>query len=198
MSKTVKLRIEPMTQEAFSPYGEVWDAREHPADHRESFSVSYRPEGGMPTASIMWQPYQSLTFTKLERHFHATHVFIPLSGSPAAVAVALATDKNDPTAVPNPGDVRAFLIDGTKGFAYKKGTWHSLDRYILSPPGTTFVILNQSPNPTLLDGGARLAASPGEVADCGLHGGIQPAPPGPGYRLESHPSGAKGCGGSDF
>ena len=148
MSKTVKLRIEPMTEEAFSPYGEVWDAREHPPDHRESFSVSYRPEGGMPTASIMWQPYQSLTFTKLERHFHATHVFIPLSGSPAAVAVALATDEKDLTAIPNPGDVRAFLIDGTKGFAYKKGTWHSLDRYILSPPGTTFVILNQSPNPT--------------------------------------------------
>ena len=147
MSKTVKLRIEPMTEEAFSPYGELWDAREHPSDHRESFPVDYRPEG-KPTASIMWQPYRSLTFTKLERHFHATHVFIPLSGSPAAVAVALATDENDPTSIPNPGDVRAFLIDGTKGFAYKKGTWHSLDCYILSPPGTTFVMLNQSPNAT--------------------------------------------------
>ena len=78
-----------------------------------------------------------MTFTKLERHFHATHVFIPLSGSLAAVAVALPTDENALTAIPDPGDVQAFLIDGTKGFAFKKGTWHSLDRYLLSPPGAT-------------------------------------------------------------
>ena len=31
--------------------------------------------------------------------------------------------------IPDPRDVLAFLIDGSKGFAYKKGTWHSLDRY---------------------------------------------------------------------
>ena len=28
------------------------------------------------------------------------------------------------------------------------GTWHSLDRYILHPPGATFVIINVEPNPT--------------------------------------------------
>ena len=147
MSRTVRLKIEPMTEEAFRPYGEVWEAKEHPSDHRQSFPTDYQPEG-KPTASIMWQPYQTLTFTKLERHFHATHVFIPVSGSLAAVAVAPPTDENDVTAIPDPKDVRAFLIDGTKGFAYKKGTWHSLDRYILSPPGTTFVTFNQLPNPT--------------------------------------------------
>ena len=147
MSRTVKLKVEPMTEEAFRPYGEVWEAKEYPSDHRQSFPTAYQPEG-KATASVMWQPYQTLTFTKLERHFHATHVFIPVSGSLAAVAVAPPTDENDPMAIPDPKNVRAFLIDGTKGFAYKKGTWHSLDRYILSPPGTTFVTLNQLPNPT--------------------------------------------------
>ena len=147
MSKTIKLKIEPMTEETFRPYGEVWDSKEHSSDHRQSFSVDYQPEG-TPTASIMWQPYQTLTFTKLERHFHSTHVFIPVSGSLAAVAVAHPTDLNDQMAMPDPSQVRAFLIDGNKGFAYKKGTWHSLDRYILTPPGTTFVTFNQSPNPT--------------------------------------------------
>ncbi|MCE2404563.1 MAG: ureidoglycolate lyase [Dehalococcoidia bacterium] len=147
MTRTVRLKVEPMTAESFSPYGEVWDAREHPADHRQSFQVAYDPEG-KPTGSVMWQPYQTLTFTKLERHFHATHVFIPLSGSLAAVAVALGTDENDPNSIPDPDDVRAFLIDGTKGFCYKRATWHSLDRYILNPPGTTFITFNNSPNPT--------------------------------------------------
>ncbi len=147
MTRTVRLKVEPMTPESFSPYGEVWDAREHPADHRQSFPVAYDPEG-KPTGSVMWQPYQTRTFTKLERHFHATHVFIPLSGSLAAVAVALGTDENDPNSIPDPDDVRAFLIDGTKGFCYKRATWHSLDRYILNPPGTTFITFNNSPNPT--------------------------------------------------
>ena len=147
MSRTVKLNIEPMTEEAFSPYGEVWDAKEHPSDHRQMFPVHYQPEG-RPTATVLWQPYQTLTFTKLERHFHATHVFIPVSGSMAAIAVGLPTDEDDPIAIPDPDTVRAFLIDGTKGFGYKKATWHTLDRYILSPPGTTFVAFNNSPNPT--------------------------------------------------
>ena len=147
MSRTVKLRIEPMTEEAFRPYGEIWDAKERPLDHRQIFPVDYKPEG-KPKAAILWQPYQTLTFSKLERHFNAADVFIPVSGSLAAVAVAPPTDENDPTAIPDSSDVRAFLIDGTKGFAYKKGTWHSLDRYILFPPGTTFVVLYQSPNPT--------------------------------------------------
>ena len=38
--------------------------------------------------------------------------------------------------------------EATQGFVYKTGTWHSLDRYILSPPGASFVILNVDPNPT--------------------------------------------------
>ena len=147
MSRMVRLKIEPMTEESFSPYGEVWDAREQPADHRADFDVTFQPLGAA-TAKVMWQPYQTLTFTKLERHFHGTHVFIPVSGSLAAVAVAPATDENDPTAYPDVDDVRAFLIDGAKGFAYKRGVWHSLDRHILAPPGATFVMFNDSPNPT--------------------------------------------------
>ena len=147
MARTVTIKIEPMTAESFSPFGEVWDAREYPSDHRQSFQVAYQPEG-KATASVMWQPYQTMTFTQLERHFHATHVFIPVSGSLAAVAVSLATDENDPTAIPDPSDVRAFLIDGTKGFCYKRATWHSLNRLILNPPGTTFISFNTSPNHT--------------------------------------------------
>ena len=55
MSRTVKLKIEPLTEEAFGPYGDVWDAKEHPSEHRQSFPLNYQPEG-KPTASIMWQP----------------------------------------------------------------------------------------------------------------------------------------------
>ena len=182
MARTVKIKIEPMTEESFRPYGEVLDAKEYPSDHRQSFPVRYTPEG-KPTASVMWQPHQTLTFTKLERHFHPTHMFIPVSGSLAAVAVARPTDENDPMAIPDPSDVRAFLIDGTKGYAYKQGTWHSLDRYILAPPGTTFINFNNTPNPT-------------QTVD--FMEGFQSTPQGLVYRQESHPYRDEGFGGADF
>ena len=64
------------------------------------------------------------------------------------VCVAAPTDLDDLQAVPRPEEVRAFLIDPGRPFAFARGTWHSLDRYVLSPPGSTFVILNVDPNPT--------------------------------------------------
>ena len=97
---------------------------------------------------VIWQPFEGRRFRLLERHFAVTQAFIPLEGSPAVVAVAAPTDIEDPDAIPRPEDVRAFLIDPGKGYAYKTGTWHSLDRYLLRPPGASFVILNVDPNPT--------------------------------------------------
>ena len=87
-------------------------------------------------------------FSRLERHFGVTQTFFQLSGSPSVVCAAPPTDLHDPNAIPRPEDVRAFLIDPGKGFFFARGTWHSLDRYVLAPPGATFVILNVDPNPT--------------------------------------------------
>ena len=28
------------------------------------------------------------------------------------------------------------------------GTWHSLHRYVLAPPGATFAVINSDPNPS--------------------------------------------------
>ncbi len=39
--------------------------------------------------------------------------------------------------------MRAFLIDGSKGYLLGKGTWHSIDRFPLGPPATVFVTLNE-------------------------------------------------------
>ncbi len=172
MTKVHRLEIEPMTEESFSPYGYVLSARDRPADHRIIAPVDFQADG-RGTLGVIWQPYQGvkrrvggprhapdgstdvgwyqfqgLVFSQLERHFAVTQSFIQMSGSPAVVAVAEATDMDDPMASPDPEDVRAFLIDSSKGYVLKRGTWHSLNRYILAPPGATFAILNSNPNPT--------------------------------------------------
>lgn len=145
--KTLRLPIEPMTAEAFAPYGEVMEARERPADGRRFFPIDFWIDG-RTTVDVIWQPIEGRKFSLLERHFAVTQAFIPLEGAPSVVAVARPTDLSDPEAIPKPEEVRAFLIDPGKGYAYKTGTWHSLDRYLLKPPGASFIILNVDPNPT--------------------------------------------------
>ena len=147
MATICELKIEPMTEESFAPFGELWDAVDRPGDHRVISPTGYKYEG-RTKVHVIWQPYDGFTFNELERHWGVTQSFIQLSGSPAVVCVAAPTKTEDPTDVPDPADVRAFLIDPAKGYSYKRGTWHSLNRHILAPPGATFVILNSDPNPT--------------------------------------------------
>ncbi len=142
-----ELKIEPMTEESFAPFGELWDVADRPSDRRVSLPTRYKCDG-QTTVQVIWQPHGGFTFNELERHWGVTQSFIQLSGSPAVVCVAAPTKTEDPTDVPDPVNVRAFLIDPAKGYSYKRGTWHSLNRYILVPPGATFVILNSEPNPT--------------------------------------------------
>ena len=145
--KIHRLQIEPMTAESFAPYGEVLEPKERPATGRRFFPTDFRIRG-RARVDVIWQPFEGRRFRLLERHFAVTQAFVPLEGSPAVVAVAPPTDPEDRDAIPKPEEVRAFLIDPGKGYMYRTGTWHSLDRYLLAPPGASFVILNVDPNPT--------------------------------------------------
>jgi ureidoglycolate hydrolase len=89
---------------------------------------------------LLRTPYLGLRFSKLERHFNLTQAFVPLGGSPAVLAVA-PPGPADRGALPRPDQVRAFLLDGTTGYALARGTWHSLDRFPLYPPCTQWVII---------------------------------------------------------
>ena len=143
-----ELTIEPLAATAFKPFGKLIDAPRRPPNRRTLVYDKGFDVDGKTIVGVIWQPFAGLTFSRLERHFNVTQAFVPLSGSLAVVAVAPPTDCDDPEAVPPPAHVRAFLIDGTVGFRYHVGTWHSLDRYVLHPPGATFAMINVEPNPT--------------------------------------------------
>ena len=147
MTTVHRIKIEPMTEESFAPFGELWDAKERPSDHRVITTTDYA-YAGRTTVSVIWQPHAGMTFNVLERHFGVTQGFVQLGGSPAVVCVAPPSETEDPGDVPDPAEVRALRIDPAKGYAFKRGTWHSLNRHILAPPGATFLILNSDPNPT--------------------------------------------------
>ena len=147
MTDRHRLAIEPMTRDSFAPFGWLLESLEEPVDRRVMTPSRFECDG-RTTIHTIWQPCRGRTFSQLERHFGVTQTFAQISGSPSVVCVAPPTDLDDPSAVPRPEDVRAFLIDPGRPFSFARGTWHSLDRYVLGPPGATFVILNVDPNPT--------------------------------------------------
>ena len=142
-----RLAIEPMTAASFAPFGRLLESAGEPADRRVMTPLPFACDG-RTTIHAIWQPSSGRSFSRLERHFGVTQTFVQVSGSPSVVCAAAPTDLDDPHAIPRPEDVRAFLIDPGRPFSFARGTWHSLDRYVLSPPGATFVILNVDPNPT--------------------------------------------------
>src|SRR5262245_3399489 len=143
MQTVHEVRIEALTEEAFAPFGQIVSAKERAPDFRtesgtEGWAVDFR--SGRPLLMVLRTAYQGLRFSKLERHFQLTQTFLPLGGSPAVVAVARPSS-SDRTVIPDRTEVRAFLLDGTQGYALAPGTWHSLDRFPLYPPDTRWVIV---------------------------------------------------------
>lgn len=137
-----EVTIEPLSEEAFAPFGQIISAKERPPDFQtesgtEGWAVDFR--SGRPLVMLLRTPYRGLQFWKLERHFNLTQTFLPLGGSPAVVAVA--PPSSDRAIIPDPTEVRGFLLDGTKGYALAPGTWHSLDRLPLYAPDTRWVII---------------------------------------------------------
>jgi len=119
-----RLAVEPLTPEAFAPFGDVISpaaARTAYAIHdgtSQRFDALARVDciGGTPVLSIFRAQPRALPFEvrMLERHPRGSQAFVPLSGAPYLVVVA-----SDPSQPP-----RAFLARGDQGVNFRKGTWH--------------------------------------------------------------------------
>ncbi|HEY9103329.1 ureidoglycolate lyase [Chitinimonas sp.] len=125
----ITLAVQPLSAEAFRPYGEViaaTDAARHfpiNAGNTERYHDLARlepgPEGRIIVSLFRGQP-RLLPFTvaMMERHPLGSQAFYPLSGLPYLVVVA------PPGPVPTATDVVAFLASGQQGVNYAPGTWH--------------------------------------------------------------------------
>ncbi len=120
---------QPLTAEAFAPFGEVIEAS--PAAEQRAINygattrfhdlakVDVAEDGGAPLISIFRSsPVERPVLVKImERHPIASQAFMPLSGRPYLVVVAPPGDL-DPEAI------RAFLAGPGQGVNYARGTWH--------------------------------------------------------------------------
>jgi ureidoglycolate lyase len=141
VAEIVRIKVALLDDEAFAPFGDLLAAKPRAPDFTGLGSVGWKASfacDGPPELMVYSSRYSGLRFTMLERHFDVTQTFIPLGSVPAVVAVAAPTARDQ---LPEPGDVRAFLLDGSAGYVLRQGTWHSLDRFPLNPPSAEIVIL---------------------------------------------------------
>jgi len=149
MSQTI--RIEPLSAEAFAPFGDVLAATGAP-DKRINQGLCGRfhdrarldfGAGGRAGLSIFDAVPRALPYALelVERHPEGSQAFIPMHQQPFLVIVA-------PDAGGTPGTPRAFRSDGAQGINFHRGTWHG----VLTPlaaPGLFAVVDRIGPTPNL-------------------------------------------------
>ncbi|WP_153448411.1 ureidoglycolate lyase [Vibrio algicola] len=126
---SIALTVEPLTQDAFAPFGDVIDKAESEyflinngstRRYHQLANVDVADNGGTPIISIFQATPLAypLQISMMERHPLGSQAFIPLLGNPYLIVVAEKGDGLQPQAL------RAFMSNGKQGVNYHKGVWH--------------------------------------------------------------------------
>lgn len=129
MNPIESLPLEPLTAEAFKPFGDVIQtegAHHFPINggrterYHDVAAIQIEGSQARPIVSIFrCKPVTlPLRIEMLERHPLGSQAFMPLANRPYLVVVAEAGD--DPEA----SGLRAFLARGDQGVNYHAGVWH--------------------------------------------------------------------------
>lgn len=118
--------IQPLTRQAFAPFGAVLDTASTPLvinagfanRHNDLCAVDVTAGGGMTNVSIFVAKARTLPLavTMMERHPLGSQAFMPLQDSPWLVVVC-----TDPLV---PASYCAFAATGRQGINYAVNTWH--------------------------------------------------------------------------
>jgi len=133
MTDARDIRCQPLTTEAFAPFGDVITLRDAPdkrinaglcGRHHDLADMEFGP-GGRAGISLFDAEPRNLpyTLTLLERHPEGSQAFIPMTQNPFLVIVS-------ETALSRP---LAFLTAPGQGINFYKGTWHGVLTPLAAP-----------------------------------------------------------------
>lgn len=146
-----RIVIEPLTAEAFAPFGDVLEAAGAPdriinrglcGRWHDRARLDFGPEGRAGISLFRAEPRTlPLSLDMLERHPLGSQAFVPMTADPFLVVVA-------PDAGGRPGRPRAFRTAPGQAVNYLRGTWHGV-LTPLAPPGLFAVIDRIGPGENL-------------------------------------------------
>ena len=144
------IKIEPLTAEAFAPFGDVLEAVGKPdmlinngfcGRYHDRAKLDFGEDGCAGISVFKAEP-RALPYKldMLERHPDGAQAFIPMSLD--AYLVTVAEDDNG-----TPVNIRAFIAGAGQGINYHRGTWHGV-LTPLSAPGLFTVVdrIGNTPN----------------------------------------------------
>ncbi len=160
------LKVEPLTREAFAPYGDVIEkpgARVFTTNggQAERYHDLARIAAERPGARTLVSIFHSRPFAMplqvalMERHPVSSQAFIPINGGRFVVIVGAA---DQPPAAKN---FRCFVSNGAQGVNYHPGTWHH--PLIALEEGDYLVIDHAGPGPDFDQDYEEMLFAPGEL-----------------------------------
>jgi len=127
----MQITPQPLTQEAFAPFGDVIDMpREAGRFYYDDALGNLRSQAAasLSVALKAETPERPLTSALMERHEFSSQTFIPIDVGRWLIVVA----PHAATGGPDMAEARAFIADGAAGVTYRANTWHhgltTLDR----------------------------------------------------------------------
>ena len=144
------IKAEPLTADAFAPFGDVLEATGKPdkiinngfcGRYHDRARLDFGPDGRAGISVFKAEP-RALPYTLdlLERHPDGAQAFIPMSLD--AYLAIVAEDANG-----TPANIRAFIAGPGQGINYHRNTWHGV-LTPLSAPGLFAVVdrIGETPN----------------------------------------------------
>ena len=148
MSGTIQ--TEPMSNEAFAPFGDLLDCAGEPdkiinqglcGRYHDRAALDF-VDGRAGISLFRAEPRTlPLALEMVERHPEGSQAFVPMSFDPFLVVVA--PDENG-----KPGRPRAFLTSAGQAINFHRGTWHGV-LTPLHPPGLFAVVDRIGPGANL-------------------------------------------------
>jgi ureidoglycolate lyase len=137
---------EPLTAEAFAPFGSVIEASDaamkleinqgHAVRYDRLADIDVADGGGTGAISLFRaRPLAEPVLRQFERHPLGSQSFVPLGGRPYLVAVA-------PAGAFDPDAVRVFRAGGQQGVHYAKGVWHHF--LLVLDAGSDFLVVDRA------------------------------------------------------
>jgi len=135
----MELIPQPLTKEAFAPFGDVIDVPEAPGRTYYNDALGNLRPGAQANLSLSLKaetPDRPLRSDYMERHEFSSQTFVPLDVERWLIVVAPHASAGGPDVA----GMKAFIATGRQGVTYRPNTWHH-GLTVLDRPGRFAVFM---------------------------------------------------------